>query len=98
MNFKTAALPGLKYESESSRRSSLCFFRSQFSREDRIRTCDHKTPSLVRYRAALLPDYYKILLSCKYRFIPLFLILLSKTTASLLDTHSITFISIHGTP
>ncbi len=37
-------------------------------REDRIRTCDHMTPSHVRYRAALLPEefaggqiYYKLI-------------------------------------
>ena len=27
------------------------------SREDRIRTCDPYVPNVVRYRAALLPDY-----------------------------------------
>jgi hypothetical protein len=31
-----------------------------FSREDRIRTCDHMTPSHVRYRAALLPAQYPL--------------------------------------
>ncbi len=29
---------------------SLC------SRDDKIRTCDHQTPSLVRYRTALRPE------------------------------------------
>jgi hypothetical protein len=33
-------------------------FYSSFSREDRIRTCDHMTPSHVRYRAALLPELF----------------------------------------
>ena len=60
-----------------------------FCREDRIRTCDHMTPSHVRYRAALLPELYKTLISCKYRFIPRFLIFFSKTTASLLEAQSI---------
>ena len=31
-------------------------FHFHHCREDRIRTCDHMTPSHVRYRAALLPE------------------------------------------
>ncbi len=29
-----------------------------FSRDDRIRTCDHTTPSRVRYRTAPHPDFF----------------------------------------
>ena len=29
-----------------------------FGRDDRIWTCDHHTPSVVRYQTALRPDYW----------------------------------------
>ena len=35
-------------------------------RDDKIRTCDHQTPSLVRYRTALRPEFILKNIFCFY--------------------------------
>lgn len=41
-----------------------------FSREDRIRTCDHLVPNQVRYRPALLPEVCLNLFAVREGFEP----------------------------